>query len=73
MGIAAGNRAAIDEFVGRVYSGVVKALKSPKLREYFLTAGYQPTAEPPAQFQKNFQADLRHWAELARLAKIVPE
>ena len=62
-----------DDIVKRVYVAIQKAVQSPKLREYFLVAGYQPTAEPPAQFQKNFQGDLKRWGELVRLAKIVPE
>jgi tripartite-type tricarboxylate transporter receptor subunit TctC len=62
-----------DQVVTRFYEATVKALQSPKLRDYYLAAGYQPTADPPARFQKNFQADLKRWGELVRLAKIVPE
>ncbi len=59
--------------VQRVYDAISKSLQQPKLREYFLAAGYQPTADPPAVFQKNFQSDIRRWAELVKLAKIQPE
>jgi tripartite-type tricarboxylate transporter receptor subunit TctC len=62
-----------DEVVNRIYAAIYKALQSPKLREYFLVAGYQPTADPPARFQKAFHSDLKRWAELVRLARIVPE
>jgi len=62
-----------DEVVKRIYAAIHKALQSPRLREYYLVAGYQPTADPPAVFQKNFQADLKHWGGIVRLAKIVPE
>jgi len=62
-----------DNIVARIHTAIQKALQAPKLREYYLAAGYQPTADPPAQFQKNFRADLKRWGELARLAKIVPE
>jgi tripartite-type tricarboxylate transporter receptor subunit TctC len=62
-----------DDVVTRIYTAIHKALQSPKLREYYLTAGYQPTADPPARFQQSFQADLKRWGEIVRLAKIVPE
>jgi tripartite-type tricarboxylate transporter receptor subunit TctC len=62
-----------DSIVQRVYEAISKSLQQPKLREYFLAAGYQPTADPPAVFQKNFQSDIRRWAELVKLAKIRPE
>ena len=45
----------------------------PKLREFFLAAGYEPAADPPARFQKRFHADLKRWAEIARVAKIAPQ
>ena len=61
------------DIVDRIYAAIHKALQSPRLREFYLAGGYQPTADPPARFQKNFQADLTHWAKLVRLAKIVPE
>jgi tripartite-type tricarboxylate transporter receptor subunit TctC len=62
-----------DRIITRIYGAIYKSLQLPKLREYLLSGGYQPVADPPAQFQKNFQADLKHWGELARLAKITPE
>ena len=62
-----------DRIIAKIYDAIHKSLQLPKLREYFLTAGYEPTADPPAVFQKNFQADLKRWGELVRLAKIAPE
>lgn len=62
-----------DDVVTRIYTAIHKALQSPRLREYYLTGGYQPTADPPARFQQSFQADLKRWGEIVRLAKIVPE
>jgi tripartite-type tricarboxylate transporter receptor subunit TctC len=61
------------EIITRIYTGIHKALELPRLREFYLTAGYEPTADPPAQFQHSFQADIKRWGELVRLAKIVPE
>lgn len=62
-----------DAIITRIYNAIHKALEVPRLREFYLAAGYQPTADPPARFQQNFQTDLKRWGELARLAKIVPE
>ena len=62
-----------EPIVTRIYTAIQTALQSPKLREYYLAAGYQPTADTPARFQKDFQSDLKRWGELARLAKVVPE
>ena len=62
-----------DKVVVRLHAAIQKAVQTPKLRDYFLAAGYQPTADAPAQFQKDFQADVKRWGELVRLAGIVPE
>ncbi|HEY9869650.1 MAG TPA: tripartite tricarboxylate transporter substrate-binding protein, partial [Candidatus Obscuribacterales bacterium] len=58
--------------VDTIYDAIKKSLQVPALREFLLAGGYEPTADPPAQFQKNFQADLKRWGELVRLAKIEP-
>jgi tripartite-type tricarboxylate transporter receptor subunit TctC len=58
--------------VTKVYGAIVKALQVPALREYLVAGGYEPTADPPVVFQKNFQNDLKRWADLVRLAKIDP-
>ena len=62
-----------DKIIDKIYSAIYQSLQLPKLRDYFLAAGYQPTADPPAQFQKNVQADIKRWGELVRLANIKPE
>ncbi len=62
-----------DKIIAQIYSAIQKSLQVPKLRDYFLAAGYQPVADPPAQFQKDLQADIKRWGELVRLAKIAPE
>ena len=59
--------------IARLYTELHTAMQVPKLREYFLAAGYEPTADPPAQFQKTFLADIKRWGEIARLAKVEPE
>jgi tripartite-type tricarboxylate transporter receptor subunit TctC len=55
-----------------VYSAIQKSLQVPALREFLLAGGYDPTADPPAEFQKNFQNDLKRWGELVRAARIEP-
>ena len=62
-----------DRIVSQIYGAINKSLQLPKLREYLMSGGYQPVADPPAVFQKNFQADLKRWGELVRLARIAPE
>ena len=47
-------------------------MQVPAVRDFLLAGGSQPTADPPAEFQKNFQDDLKRWGELVRLAKIEP-
>jgi tripartite-type tricarboxylate transporter receptor subunit TctC len=59
--------------VNRVHAAVEKAVNTPSVRDFLLAGGYEPVADPPAVFQKNFPADLKRWGELARLAKVEPE
>ena len=61
------------EIVNKIYTAVHTALQAPKMREYFTAIGYEATGEPPARFQKTFQADIKRWGEIARLANIQPE
>ena len=58
--------------VARIYGAIQKSLQVLAVRDFLLAGGYQPTADPPAEFQKNFQNDLKRWGELVRLAKIAP-
>lgn len=55
-----------------IHSAIRKSLQLPALREFLLAGGYEPTADPPAVFQKNFQDDLKRWGEIARSARIEP-
>jgi tripartite-type tricarboxylate transporter receptor subunit TctC len=58
--------------IARIYGAIQKSLQVPAVRDFLLAGGYQPTADLPAEFQKNFQNDLKRWGELVRLAKIEP-
>lgn len=56
--------------VNRLHAEVVKALQEPKLREFFVSGGYAPAGDTPAEFQKIFRADIKRYAEIVRAAKI---
>ena len=55
-----------------IHSAIHKSLQVPALRKFLLAGGYEPTADPPAQFQMSFQSDLKRWGELVRLARVAP-
>src|SRR5687767_6444386 len=55
-----------------IFSAIQRSLQVPAVREFLLSGGYEPTADPPAEFQKNFQNDLKRWGELVRAARIEP-
>jgi tripartite-type tricarboxylate transporter receptor subunit TctC len=61
-----------DPIVQKIYAAVAKAVQTPKVRDYLLSGGYEPTADPPAVFQKNLPRDIKRWAELVRIAKVQP-
>jgi tripartite-type tricarboxylate transporter receptor subunit TctC len=58
--------------VTQIHDAIHKSLQVPAVRDFLLAGGYQPTADPPAVFQKNFQSDIKRWGDLARLAKVSP-
>jgi len=58
--------------VTRIHQAIEKSLQVPSARDFLLAGGYEPTADPPAVFQKNFQRDLKRWGDLARSAKVTP-
>ncbi len=63
----AGTPAAI---VNRLHAEIVKAVQEPRLRDYLVAGGYEPKADPPAEFRKIVRADIRRYGELVRTAKI---
>jgi tripartite-type tricarboxylate transporter receptor subunit TctC len=56
--------------VNRVYAEIRKAIEVPKLRESFISGGYEPRADPPIEFQKIVRTDIKRYAEIVRAAKI---
>ena len=56
--------------VNRVHAEIRKAIEVPQLRDYFVSGGYEPKADSPAEFRKTFLADIKRYAEIVRVAKI---
>lgn len=48
-------------------------MEDPKLRERLLSGGYEPKADPPAEFAKVLRADIRQYAEIVKAARIEPQ
>jgi len=57
----------------RFQEAVHKALQVPQVRDHFLGGGYEPQGIPPLEWAKAFQADLKRYAEICRIAKIEPQ
>jgi tripartite-type tricarboxylate transporter receptor subunit TctC len=56
--------------VKKVQEAIYKALQVPQVRNFFLNGGYEPQGHTPAEWAKLFQADLKRYAEITRIAKI---
>ena len=59
--------------VKRIQEAVHKALQQPAVHRHFVDNGYEPQGDPPAEWAKQFRADVKRFAEIARLAKIEPQ
>jgi len=59
--------------INKLYASVHKVLETPKMKEFFVSIGYEAGGESPAQFQKTFEADKKRWGEVARLAKVTAD
>ena len=56
----------------RVQTAISKALEVPQVRDHFLNGGYEPQGKSPEEWTKLFQADLKRYAEICRIARIDP-
>jgi tripartite-type tricarboxylate transporter receptor subunit TctC len=54
----------------KVQMAIRKALQDPKVHKHFVDNGYEPKGDSPAEWGKEFRADLKRYAEIARAAKI---
>ncbi len=59
--------------INKLYVAVRKVLDTPKMKEFFVSIGYEVAGAPPAQFQKIFQDDIKRWGAIAKVAKITAD
>ena len=59
--------------VVKLQEAIYKALQEPAVHKHFVDNGYEPEGDPPAEWAKQFRADVKRFAEIARLAKIEPQ
>lgn len=59
--------------INRIYKEAVKAVQEPKLRDLLISGGYEPRADPPAEFAKIFKADITKYAQIVKSARIEPQ
>ncbi len=56
----------------KIQEAIAQALQDPKVRDHFVSNGYEPQGASPAEWAALFKADLKRYAEITRLAKIEP-
>ena len=56
----------------RFQSEVRKAIETPQAREFLVAGGFEPIGDSPDEFRKFVAAELKKWAELARIARLKP-
>jgi tripartite-type tricarboxylate transporter receptor subunit TctC len=57
----------------KVQQAIHKALQEPKVHAHFVDNGYEPNGDPPEVWAKQFRADVKRFAELAKAAGIEPQ
>lgn len=61
------------QIVEKIQSAIAKALRVPRVHDHFVNGGYEPQGASPAEWARLFQADLKRYAEITRLAHIEPQ
>lgn len=61
------------ELANRLNTTIAKILSQPDVRAKFLAIGTTPSTQGPDEFDQFIRAEIRNWANLAKLANIAPE
>lgn len=61
------------EIIARLHEEVKKALATPFVRERLAPLGLDPVGDSPAEFRAFIEAQVKHYAEVIKIAKIQPE
>jgi tripartite-type tricarboxylate transporter receptor subunit TctC len=62
-----------DAIVNKLQAEIHKAVREAKLQEFFVSGGYEPAADTPAEFAKTVHAYIKRYAEIIQAAKIEPQ
>jgi tripartite-type tricarboxylate transporter receptor subunit TctC len=62
-----------NEIVARLQTEVRKAVQAPRMRELLDNSGFTAVANPPDQFRKFVNAEIKRYAEMVREAKVQAE
>ncbi len=57
----------------KLQQAIRKALQDPKIHANFVDNGYEPNGDPPEVWAKQFRADVKRFAEIAKAAGIEPQ
>lgn len=57
----------------KLQQAIHKALQDPKVNAHFVDNGYEPNGDPPEVWAKQFRADVKRFADLAKAAGIEPQ
>jgi tripartite-type tricarboxylate transporter receptor subunit TctC len=57
----------------RLQQAVHKSLQDPKVRAHFVDNGYEPNGDPPEVWAKQYRADVKRFADIAKAAGIEPQ
>lgn len=57
----------------KLQQAIHKALQDPKIHANFVDNGYEPNGDPPEVWAKQFRADVKRFAEIAKAAGIEPQ